>query len=249
MISSTLQGNVAVVTLDRGVTNAINLELIEALSETLSKARQDRAVGSLVLASANDKFFSIGFDLPHLLGLTRERFEAFFRAFNRLCISLYTLPKGTVATLTGHAVAGGCILATCCDYRFLAEGKKLMGLNEIKLGLPLPYPADCILRSIVGVRAARTILDSGDLYRPEQSLAFGLVDQVLPLGEVRAEAITQAEALAMAPGQAYSISKQNRTEPVMDQVQARLDEKERNFFECWFQDEAQQRLQKAAEKF
>jgi enoyl-CoA hydratase/carnithine racemase len=48
------------------------------------------------------------------------RIEEFFRSFNRICLDLYTLPRPTVAALTGHTVAGGFILASCCDYRFMA---------------------------------------------------------------------------------------------------------------------------------
>ena len=137
------QDEVATVRLNRPVTNALNLQLVEELAETLKQVTSESDVRSLVLGSSNDKFLSIGFDIPNLFERTREDFTVFYRAFNQMCLDLYTLPKPTIAAVTGHAIAGGCILVLCCDYRFIAQGRKLVGLNEIKLGVPIPYLADC----------------------------------------------------------------------------------------------------------
>lgn len=249
MISVDRHGKLLLVELNRGVTNAINLELVQELTRIVKQAREASYVHALVLASTNNKFFSIGFDLPHLLTLAREQMEVFFRAFNQLSLDLYTLPKPTVAALTGHTVAGGCILALTCDYRLLAEGRKLMGLNEIKLGVPVPYPADCMLRSLTGTRAARDIIDSGALYRPEQALELGLVDQVRPQEQVRDEALARAEALGAEPRHAFALIKLNRIEAVVSQVQAQLEVKQQQFCECWFRADTQERLREAASKF
>jgi len=138
------------------------------LAGIIEKIKHDANVKGIVLTSSNEKFFSIGFDIPGLFEFSKEDLSNFYRSFNQLSIALNTLPKPTIAAITGHAIAGGCILALCCDYRFIAEGRKLMGPNEIKLGVPIPYPADCILRSLVGTRNAREITDNGDFYEPEK---------------------------------------------------------------------------------
>ena len=121
--------------------------------------------------------------------LSFEATDIITELFNQVCMELYTMPKPTVAAVTGHAIAGGCILALCCDYRFAAEGRKLMGLNEIRLGVPVPYLADCVLRQIVGARNAREIMETGEFYLPEQSLQIGMIDRVLPLEKVVADSI------------------------------------------------------------
>ncbi|MEE8391251.1 MAG: enoyl-CoA hydratase/isomerase family protein [Anaerolineae bacterium] len=139
---------VAIVKLNRPVTNALNLQLVDELTETLQNVRHDANVHSLVLGSSNEKFFSIGFDIPQLFELDRESFTKFYQAFNRVCLDLYTLPKPTVAAIPGHAIAGGCILALCCDYRLIAQGRKLMGLNEIKLGVPISIKSPSIQISL-----------------------------------------------------------------------------------------------------
>ena len=159
MIDLKYKDKVAVLKLDRGVTNAINLEVINELAKVLKAVKADTNVHALVLSSTNDKFFSIGFDIPQLYNLSKKDFKLFYEIFNESCMGLYTFPKPTVAAITGHAIAGGFILALCCDYRIIGKGRKLMGLNEIKLGVPVPYLADCVLQNLIGIRNSREIVE------------------------------------------------------------------------------------------
>ncbi len=235
--------------LNHGATNAMGRAFVGVLSEELRRVREDPGVRALVLTGAGEKFFSIGLDIPDLLDLPRDEFTTFYRDLNRLCLELYALPKPTVAALTGHAIAGGCIVAMCCDRRLVAEGRKLMGVNEVKLGVPLPYLADCILRQVVGARKAWEIISTGEFYPPETLLSMGMVDQVLPLNEVLPAAIEQARALGALPAQAFALSKQNRVEPVLHEVLPRQEEKERSFIECWYAEETRERLKEAMARF
>jgi enoyl-CoA hydratase/carnithine racemase len=248
MIHIEHEGSVAIAKLERGPTNALNLELIQALSETLQQVRLDPEVRGLVLCG-NEKFFSIGFDIPQLFPLDREGFRTFYQAFNRACIDLYTLPKPTMAAITGHAIAGGSILALCCDYRFIAEGRKLMGLNEIKLGVPIPYPGDCVLRQLVGTRIAREMTEIGDFYQSEVLLRMGVVDDVLPAEHVLSRAVERAESHGAYPQRAFAMIKRDRVEMVEEQIRTGLDEREAHFIDCWFSDEARGRLKAAMERF
>lgn len=240
---------IAVLRFTNGVTNPINLEFVKAISESIKILKRDNSVKGVVLASDNHKFFSIGFDIPKLYEQSRDGVKLFYESFNRLSLDLYTLPKPTIAAITGHATAGGCILALCCDYRFIAEGRKLMGLNEIKLGLPVPYPADCILRQLVGDRNATEIMYTGDFYNPEESVLMGMVDQVLPLDQVLTTSINIAKSLGAMPSKAFSLIKRNRVEEVEAKISKKLKEKEALFLERWFSDETQEFLKEAKEKF
>jgi enoyl-CoA hydratase/carnithine racemase len=124
-----------------------------------------------------------------------------------------------------------------------------MGLNEIKLGVPVPYPADCILRDLVGVRAARDVMEGGEFYPPEALLLMGMVDRICPPEEVLSEAVEKAKTLAALPQEAYAIIKRNRVEPVEEHIWARLEAKERLFVDRWYSEEARERLREAMEKF
>ena len=249
MISVEYRDTVAIVKLCKSVTNALDLELVNELGAVLEKVKHESSVRGLVLGSSSDKFFSIGFDIQRMFDFPRKGFEAFFKAFNHVCLSLYTIPKPTVAAITGHAVAGGCILVLCCDYRFIAEDRKLMGLNEIKLGVPVPYLADCVLRDIVETRVAKEIMDTGAFYAPMDSSRMGLVDAVFPSGEVLERAVEKAKLVGSWPQGAFAIIKRNRTEEVEMRLLAQREKKEQSFIDCWYSDEARRLLREAIKKF
>lgn len=248
MIHVEYHDTVALMKLNRGTTNALNLELITELSESL-KIAQDPHVHGLVVTSSNEKFFSIGYDVRELYSTSREEFSVFYHAFNQFCLDLYTLPKPTVAAITGHAIAGGCAITMCCDYRFIGEGRKLMGFNVVKLGLPLPYLVQCILLNTVGARIARDIADTGDFYSPDQLLHMGMVDSVVPSEEVIPRSLEKAQSLSVLPQKAFAMTKRDRIEKVEQQVRLHLEEKEKDFVECWSSLETKKLLREAMEKF
>ena len=240
---------VSVMKLNRDVTNALNPTLIIKIGKIFKTLKEDPGVHGIVLSSSNDKFLSIGLDIPELFDLSREDFKKFYHSFNQLCLNLYTFPKPIIAAITGHAIAGGCILALCCDYRFIAEGRKLMGLNEIKLGVPVPYPGDCILRQLVGFRHARDIMESGEFFEPDKLIQFGMADNVLPLDQVIPQSIEKAKLLGSFSQNVFQIIKRNRVEAVEAQILKHLEKKEQLFVDCWYSDETRQQLKAAMKKF
>jgi enoyl-CoA hydratase/carnithine racemase len=240
---------VAIVGLDRSVTNAIDLDLVTELSETLEHLRDDDDSRAIVLSSASDKFFSIGWDIPGLYDLTEAEFRLFYQAYNGLCMTLYTIPKPTVAAITGHAIAGGCILTLCCDVRVIAEGRTLMGLNEVLLGVPVPYPGDRILRDLVGARIAREVMEIGAFHEAAALLEMGVVDRVVPREMLRDTAVDAAHSMGGLPAPAYTVIKRNRTEIVEVLARSRRGEKEDAFIELWYAPETRKRLKAAMDKF
>ena len=248
-LSFEIRDQVSIISLDHGVTNSLNFELISELADVLKVNEGSDEFNSLVLTSNNDKFFSIGFDIPELINYPREQLSSFYRVFNLVCMALYTLPIPTVAAIKGHAVAGGTILALCCDYRFIAEGHKLMGLNEIKLGVPVPYPGDCILRQIVGDRTARDVIAGGEFFESDELNQMGLVDGVLPLEQVLPAAIDKAKKMGRRPCNAYEMIKDSRVESVVQKVNEHSELKSEQFVDCWYSSTARERLIAAMEKF
>jgi enoyl-CoA hydratase/carnithine racemase len=240
---------VAVIRFERGVINALSPEFIQRIGEALDEVRSDDEVRGVVLTGSNDKFFSIGFDLPEIFKLSRDGFGEFYRTFNRVCLKLYTLPKPTVAALTGHATAGGCILAICCDYRFIAEGRKLMGLNEIKLGVPMPFLTDRILRSLTGFRNARDICDTGNFYEPDECGAIGLADLVLSEDEVLPRAIEKARTIGLEVPRAFAGIKRDRTEVIEREYLEREAQDVEEFKDYWFTDESRKLQREAMARF
>jgi enoyl-CoA hydratase/carnithine racemase len=245
-VTVTMQGETAVLRLDNGVTNAISGELIDDLACALAQVRS--CARGLVLAG-NKKFFSIGFNLPELVQLDHAGIADFFTRFDQLTLDLYTLSMPTACAITGHAVAGGNVLALTCDFRFAAEGKKLIGLNEATIGLPVPYLPDLILRQVVGDRAATEMMYHGQFLLSSAAAETGLVDAVLPLAEVEEHAVAKISTLAALPRTAFTIIKENRTEAVRRNYELYNRAKLAKMLECWFEKPVQNLLKDAAQKF
>jgi enoyl-CoA hydratase/carnithine racemase len=239
-------GDIAVLRLSNGVTNAINGAIVHNLSEALDEI--ENSFRGLVLAGG-EKFFSIGFDLPTILLFTPSEMAEFFADFNALSAGLYTCGIPTCCALRGHATAGGCILALACDYRIAASGRKLIGLNEAKLSVPVPYFADLLLRQLVDDRTATDMLYTGEFVTSLEAEQVGLVDFVCDQEEVERRAIEEVQALMTVSGSAFKAMKSNRAEAVIRQYDRQREAKDRYFLDCWFSDEAQMALKAASAKF
>jgi enoyl-CoA hydratase/carnithine racemase len=243
------QNQIAILKLNREITNAINGDLVLALDSALKSQTADPDVLGMVLTSSNRKFFSIGLDIPNLFALGEEDFRSFYQSYNQMCLGMLTTPKPLVAGIAGHAIAGGCILGLCCDYRFISEGHKLIGLNEIKLGVPVPYVADCILRKLIGHRLARDVMDSGGFLEPEEAYRLGMVDRILPVEEVVSQSVEKARELSSDSLEAFTLIKSSRVHALKREVTAQLAEREEAFIKCWFSDDARVRLKEAISKY
>lgn len=246
VISLEDHGIVAILRLNNGKTNAINGQLVHDMYETLNEIANQYQ--GLVLAGG-DNFFSIGLDLPALLQLDRAEMSEFWHAFNQLAFDLFTLPMPTVCALSGHAVAGGNVLALTCDYRLAGSEKKQIGLNEIKLGVPVPYLADLILRQTIGDREATQMTFQGQFMPFEDALKIGLIDDIFSPEEVEEQAINKAALLAEFPKQAFAALKAHRVEDISLKYQEHGTSRNEIFLDCWFSKPVQKLLQEAAQKF
>ncbi|MEJ2098781.1 MAG: enoyl-CoA hydratase/isomerase family protein [Desulfobacterales bacterium] len=239
-------GNVAVLRLSNGVTNAISPELVEDLADALAQAKEE--FKGLILAGGF-KFFSIGFDLPTLLQLERSAMADFYFKFNQIALDLYTVPIPTACAIAGHAIAGGTILALTADFRLASSGRKLMGLNEVKIGVPVPFLADLMLRQIVGDRGATQLNYRGEFLESEQAKKIGLLDDVCPADELDQKTIEVVADLAALPPYGFKLIKANRVEEIHSRFKEKGRVKIDLFLDCWFSPAVQELLKKAAEKF
>ena len=240
------ENDLSVIKLNNGVTNAISPDLVSELQRAINDAKNNSRG---ILISGGEKFFSIGFDLPVLIQLERQEFEEFWSAFNGLYLDIYTLPLPTICLLQGHAVAGGAVLALASDYRYGSKGKKQFGLNEIKLGIPVPYLTDLMLRQIVGDRVATEIIYTGEFMLQENCTASGLLDYVDETETIHEQALEKLGSLASFSGEAFAINKQMRVEAVVSAYQKSFKDKDQSFLNLWFDSSVQEKLKQAASQF
>ncbi len=185
--------------LARAPVNALDPVLCEALAKAIDAAVARGARG-LVL-SGGPKVFSAGLDVPFLLSLGEDRaalasaWETFFAAARALAAS----PVPVAAAIAGHAPAGGCVLALCCDYRVMAAGPFRIGLNETQVGLVAPEGVQHLLRRVVGPYRAERLLVAGELVDADTALAIGLVDELADIDQVAVRARAWLEPLLQLP--------------------------------------------------
>ena len=229
------ENGIATITLNRGKVNAINQALVDQLADCLSNLENDTGVKAVVL-TGRDKFFSFGFDIPEFLNLPPESFATFLAAFTTLYSRLFMFPKPVIAALNGHTIAGGCILATACDYRLMVSGRARISLNEITFGSSLFAGAIDILRFVTGSRNAEKILYTGAMFSAEDAQQLGLVDQVCPPEQLEPTTRTVAEKYAAHEGPAFRSMKNLVRRPVVEQMVLKEQDSIQEFLEIWNSD-------------
>lgn len=234
---------VAVVTLDRPRANAFSPELVSDLSKAFAGSAD---AGGLVVASSTPGMFSAGWDLPYLLTQDRRGFERFVSAYYDLVRQIFAFERPVVAALSGHAIAGGLIVAAAADERIAAEGRGELGLSEVLLGVPVPACLLEVFRHAVGPRAMERLAATGENFSVEGALAAGLVDRVVPAESLLEEATARARLLAGRPGRAHaSIKLRCRAAALARFDQARNGDP---FADFWNSEDAQGRIRALVEK-
>jgi len=240
MIERIPHGPVLELRLARPPANALSPELLRALGEAVRGAPREGA-RALVL-SGRAGLFSAGLDVPLFVGLERARVRDAWRDFFALLRALSGAPVPVAAALTGHAPAGGCVLALACHWRVLAQGAFKIGLNEVAVGVRVPGPIAALARHAVGARAAERLCTSAELIEAEAALRLGLVDELVPPDEVVARAVGWCEGQLLLPPTTLANTRALlRAE--LETAFARLDEAElERFLDEWFGAEAQAAL-------
>jgi len=180
-----VQDRIAKITLNRPEKrNALNPQLISDLTEAFIRSAEDDLVKVIVL-KANGDAFSAGADLEYLQQLQHNSFEENVADTNRLkklFTTIYYLPKIVIAQVEGHAIAGGCGLATICDIIF-ATPESNFGYTEVKIGF-VPALVSCFLMQKVNEAIAKEILLTGKTFNAEQALKYNLINFVTKDNEI-----------------------------------------------------------------
>ncbi len=199
LVETLAHGQVVEVRMARPPVNALDPQLCRELQAALADAVAGGA-GGIVLAGGA-KVFSAGLDVPYLLSLgdDRDALLAAWNAFFGVARGLAGSPVPVVAAMAGHAPAGGCVLALCCDYRIMADGPYRIGLNETQVGLVAPEGIQALLARAVGPHRAERLLVSGTMVDAAEALRIGLVDEVVGIDSVDQRARVWLEELLALP--------------------------------------------------
>ncbi|OBI98486.1 enoyl-CoA hydratase [Mycobacterium asiaticum DSM 44297] len=206
-------GSVQVLTLSWGRVNALDVESLGELTQTIQELARSGG-GALVITGAG-RVFSAGVDLNRVIeggaGYTDQLVPALSDAFK----AVFSYPGPTVAAINGAAIAGGCVLAGACDWR-LASPEAQIGAAEVRVGVAFPVAALEVLRYACGDHAEEVLL-GGRSYRGDEAVARGLAHRIVS-GDLLDAAVTEATDLSGIPAQAYSHTKAQLRGPALQRI-------------------------------
>lgn len=201
--------------MSRGKVNALDVELLRALLDSLDDVEASPVAG-IVLTGAGPAF-SAGVDLIRLLEEGSEYVRVFIPLLDECFRRLFSFPKPTVAAVNGHAIAGGYILMSACDRRIMACGNARVGVPELMVGVPFPAMALEVLRS-VNSATFRDLIYTGILLGAEEAKNRGIVDALVPAEDLGCRAYEEARRLASIPSRTYRIVKRILVAPALERA-------------------------------
>ncbi|MEA2200505.1 MAG: enoyl-CoA hydratase [Solirubrobacteraceae bacterium] len=202
-------GGMAVLTVDRPPANAMDLALLGELVEAVEHVAADPP-RALVLAG-RPGCFSAGADLKAVPGYGPDEQRQMVVGINAMALGVYGLACPVVGAITGHAIAGGLVLALCTDLR-VAPSAGRYGLTEVKVGVPYPQAAIGVVAAELAPHAARVLALGNELVDAAECLRLGVFDEVLEPDGVLDRALELAAALATLAPEAYGVTKRGLRE-------------------------------------
>lgn len=196
---------IGTIRLDRPKVNALNAAVAQEIDEAVAAARTDDRVRALVLWGG-ERVFAAGADIKEMEERGAVDMYRYIGDFQDVFFRLENLPKVTIAAINGYALGGGCELALACDFRICADDSQL-GQPEILLGVIPGAGGTQRLPRLVGTGRAKDIIYSGRFVSADEALAIGLVNEVVPAGEVYSRAVALAERYAQGPAVALMAAK------------------------------------------
>jgi len=190
-----------VIRMSHPAKNALSSDLMGWL-----EGQFDAAGAAPVLLTGSEGVFCAGLNLKEVASLDAAGMERFLRQIDRLAARIFDHPAPVVAALGGHAIAGGAVLAACCDWRVAtSDPRTRIGVNEVALGVCYPPVILRILAHRFPSAQRERLMLGAELHAPAEALALGLVDQLADDPVAAAE--LRLKHLASHPSGTYAHTK------------------------------------------
>ena len=184
------KNNYALVEIDNGKVNAVNTNLATDLRDVFLDFEKNKDVNGVVLVG-KPHCFSAGLDVMMMATGSTDQTIEFWKIYMEALQAMIRFSKPFICGITGFAPAAGTTIALCADYRIMGKGKKhVIGLNEFKMSLMIPEIMGDIYAYHLGEKAAWEAIQNAKLFRAEEAVEVGLVNEAVEVEEV----VEKAEA-------------------------------------------------------
>ena len=219
LVSYRLESSIATITMDDGKVNALSPAMLSQLGRAFDQAEADRAV---VVLTGRTGVFSAGFSLPVLRAGGTDA-AALLRTGFELAARLLASPAPVVIACNGHAIAMGVFLVLSADYRVGVTGPYKLTANEVAIGMTLPLAAIEICRQRLAPAHLHRVAALAEPFTPDDGIAAGLLDRVVPAAELAAVAHGVATQLLALDRDAYVGTKQRLRGPTLEALRRAIE--------------------------
>lgn len=235
MISPQDRDGVVVLEISHGRANAMDVALLQGLARELDQLPVETT--KAVVLTGTGEMFSAGINLPMLLEEGPDYAFELIDALNGLLEKFIELSIPSVAAINGHAIAGGFVLASACDFRLMTSGRGKVGLTELLVGVPFPPVALEVVRSAVGDRSARRMVLHGELFDGAAAERLGLVDELADPTSLLDRAVEIGDRLGRVPSAAFQLTKRQLMAPLRLRLERLGDRQEQEARQAWVSSE------------
>lgn len=204
-ISLTRSGPVALLAIDDGKANTVDIATFTDMLARLDEAAHSDAGSLLITGRAG--YFCAGLDLKKMPTLGADGLAETVRLFGETMLRVFTFPRPVVAAVDGHAYGAGAILALACDVRLAADGPLKLAMNEVPIGMTVPTFGVEIARASVSPSMHADLVLHGRAFTAAELRERAVVESLHAPPELHAAALTRAEGLAGLNGAAYDATK------------------------------------------
>jgi enoyl-CoA hydratase len=245
MIERDDRDGIRILRLAHGKVSAMDIELADAFVREMEDAAAAPIAAVIVTGSGSS--FSAGVDLYRVVKDGPDYGRRFLPVLDAFLRGALTLPKPMIAAVNGHAIAGGCILAACCDHRIMVDGNGRIGIPELAVGVPFPALPLQIMAARLSDVALRDLVFTGRTVQVDEARALGLIDEKCPSGMLIDRAMEVAQRFASIPAGAFALTKEAFYTPILDRTKS-LSSLNARVADAWMQPHTYETIRRYLEK-
>jgi len=242
LVLSTIHENYSILTLNKPKVNTLDPAMLLAIQRKLKEVESNEKMRGVIITGLPG-VFSAGLDLPVLSQYNREEMNDFLYLLNETLGMMALSRLISITAISGHAPAGGTVLALTSDYRIASAGSYRLGLNEVQVGIVVPPFILSLLHDVVGPRHAQHLALTGKLMSPVEAHAIGLVDEVVACNDLlpRSQQVLTNWLNSTTSGAVTGTKKLVRSH-IQDAFEKLRQQQAHDWLDRWFSDETQERI-------